>query len=96
MSSCPALCFQRFDQRDANAILDTGNRIEEFELGQQIGFDTLILCQLIKTDNRRIADGIDNGIVDTAAAGFARITRAHGNAPSIAVAAILWRELENS
>ena len=36
------LSFQRLDHGDADAVLDAGYRVEEFELGQQIGDGPLL------------------------------------------------------
>ena len=59
--------FQRLDHRDADAVLDAGDRIEEFELGQEIGVDALLLGDLVQPHERRIADRLGDRIVDAAA-----------------------------
>ncbi len=87
-----ALCLERFDQRNADTVLDAGNRIEEFELGQKIGDDALFLGQLVETDNGRVADRVHNGIVNAATAGFAHVIAAHEYSPNPGLCRdpILW------
>ena len=68
-----ALGFQRLDHRDADTVLDRGDRVEEFELGQKVGLDALFLGQLVEADDRRVADGLGDRRVDAAAAGLALI-----------------------
>ena len=34
--------LQRLDHRDADAVLDAGDRVEEFELGEEVGDDALL------------------------------------------------------
>ena len=71
------LRFERLDHRDADAVLDAGDRVEEFELGQKIGADALFLGQFVEPDERRIADRLGDRIVDAAAAWLARAVVAH-------------------
>ena len=57
---------------DADAVLDRGDRVEEFELGQEIGDDALLLGEFVEPHQRRVADRLGDRIVDAAAAGHAR------------------------
>ena len=40
--------FERLDHRHADAVLDAGDRVEEFELGQEVGDDALFLGELVE------------------------------------------------
>ena len=64
--------LQRLDHRDADAVLDAGDRVEEFELGEKIGDNALFLGELVEPHQRRVADRLGDGIVDAAAAGRMR------------------------
>jgi hypothetical protein len=65
-----ALRFQALDHGDADAVLDRGDRVEELELGKDFGLDAIGVRELVEPDDRRVADGVDDGIVDAAAAGL--------------------------
>ena len=60
--------FERLDHGDADTVLHARDRIEEFELGQQVGLDALFLGELVQADDGRVADGFEDGIVDVAPA----------------------------
>jgi hypothetical protein len=64
-----AFRFQALDHGDADAVLDRGDRVEELELGKDFGLDAIGVRELGEPDDRRVADGVDDGIVDAAAAG---------------------------
>ena len=55
---------------DADAVLDRGKRIEEFQLEQDVGLDAGFLGHAVHAHQRRVADGFGDGIIDAAAAGF--------------------------
>ena len=61
--------FQRLDHRHADAVLDAGDRVEEFELGQEVGDDALFLGELVEPDERRVADRLGDRVVDASATG---------------------------
>ena len=62
--------LQRIDHADADAVLDAGDRVEEFELGQDLGLDAALLRQPVQAHQRRVADRVGDGVVDPAAAGL--------------------------
>ena len=59
--------FHGIDHADADAVLDAGNRIEEFELRQKIGADIVFFGDAVEPHDRRIADRVGDGIIDAAA-----------------------------
>jgi hypothetical protein len=61
--------FQRVDHGDADAVLDAGDRVEEFELGQDRGVDAALGRQAVQAHQRGIADRVGDRVVDAAAAG---------------------------
>ena len=67
------------DHRHADAVLDRGDRVEELQLGQQVGLDAVLLGQLVEADDRRVADGVGDRRVDAAAAWLAGV--GHGALP---------------
>ncbi|MEJ0043443.1 MAG: hypothetical protein WDM81_15020 [Rhizomicrobium sp.] len=66
-----ALGFQGLDHADADAVLHARQRIEEFELEQDVRLDARLLRQAAQPHQRRIADGLGDRLVDTPAPGFA-------------------------
>ena len=60
-----AFALQRLDHRQANAILNAGKRIEKFELGEEIGFDAFFRRNSAKPDDRRIANGLRDRIINS-------------------------------
>ena len=65
-----SLLLQRVDHRDADAVLDAADRVEEFELEQQVGLHAGRLRHARHAHQRRIADGLGDGVEDAAAAGL--------------------------
>ena len=63
--------LQGVDHADADAVLDARDRVEELELGQDVGLDAALLRQPVQAHERRVADGLGDRIVDAAAAGRA-------------------------
>ena len=63
-----ALRLERIDHRNADAVLDAGDRIEEFELGEKAGDDALFLGDSIDADEGRIADRIGDRRINPAPA----------------------------
>ncbi len=63
-----ALRLERIDHRNADAVLDAGDRIEEFELGEKMGDDALFLADSVDADERRIADRIGDRRINPPAA----------------------------
>ena len=64
--------FERLDHGDADAVLDAGDRIEEFELEQDVGLDAGFLRQPRHAHQRGVADRLGDRIVDAAAAWVSR------------------------
>ena len=62
-----AFRFERVDHRDADAILDRRQRVEEFELQQNVGIELRCRLDLRKSHERRMADGFGDAVVDAAA-----------------------------
>ena len=62
--------LQGVDHGDADAVLDARDRVEEFELDQDLGVDAALLRQPVQAHQRRVADGVGDRIVDAAAAGL--------------------------
>ena len=58
-----ALRFHRLDHRDADPVLYAGDRVEEFQLGQDGCLDTLHSGKAVEPDERRIADRFGDGVV---------------------------------
>ena len=56
------LLFQGLDHVDADAILDRGNGIEEFQLEQDVGFCAGLFGHAVHPDQRGVADGFGNGV----------------------------------
>jgi hypothetical protein len=56
------------DHRSADAILHARRGIEIFQLGENGGVDAVHFRQFVQTDDGSVADGIDDGVEDTAAA----------------------------
>ena len=56
-----------FDHRQTNTVLDRGQRVEEFKLANQVGFDTFGFGQTRKAHQRRCANGVDDAVVNLAA-----------------------------
>lgn len=65
--------FQRLDHGYADAVLDAGDRVEEFKLGDKIGDDALFLGEFIEPHQRSVADRFSDRTVDAAAPGCARV-----------------------
>ena len=61
--------LQRVDHADADAVLDAGDRVEELELGQEIGLHAALAADAVEAHDGGVADGVGDGIVDPAAAG---------------------------
>ena len=59
-----ALRLERVDHRDADAVLDAGDRIEEFELAEETRADALFLGDAIQRNERRVADRVGDRGVD--------------------------------
>ena len=76
-----ALLFQRLDHRDADAVLHAGERIEEFQLEQDVGLGARFLGHARQAHQRRVADGFGDGVVDAAAARVLRFAM---------VSSVLW------
>ncbi len=74
------------DHGDANPVLDAADRVEEFELCQKVGLDALLLGDLVETHERRIADSLDDRIINAPAP--RRLSRAWvaGGLPSLRLA----------
>jgi hypothetical protein len=66
-----ALFFQRIDHADADTVLDRGNRIEEFQLEQDIGLGAGFGGHALDPHQGGVADGLGDGVVDASAARFA-------------------------
>ena len=62
--------FHRVDHADADTVLHARDRVEEFELHQDLGVDAIFLRQPIEADQRRVADRVGDGTVNPASAGF--------------------------
>jgi len=62
------LRLERVDHRYADAVLDAGDRVEELELGQQVGAHAAFACDAVDPDQRRLADGLGDRRIDAAAA----------------------------
>ena len=74
--------LERVDHRHANAILDTRDRVEKLELGEEVGLDATLGCQPVQAHQRRVADRIRDGIVNTSATGRTSLfTIRHGVSP---------------
>src|SRR5690606_33665517 len=65
------LGLQRLDHGDADAVLDAGDGVEEFELGKELGGNALLFRELVDTDQRCVADRLGDRSVDASAPGFA-------------------------
>ena len=61
--------FHGGDHADADPILDAADRVEEFELGQEVRLDALFRRNLVEPHQGRVADRLDDRIVDPPAAG---------------------------
>ena len=68
-----ALRLQSVDHRDADAILDAGDRVEELQLGQEMGVNAFFLGDLVYAHERRVADRIGDGRVNATASGQMRV-----------------------
>src|SRR5690606_7126056 len=60
-----AVLFERVDHGDADTVLDAGDGIEEFELGEKVRLDPALLADAVETHERRVADRLRDRIVDT-------------------------------
>ena len=60
--------LQRPDHRNANAILDAGNRVEEFKLRKQIGLNAIYPRQLVEPHDRGVSDCLGDGSINAAPA----------------------------
>ncbi len=49
------LCFQALDHGNADTVLDGGDGVEEFELGQKVGLHTLLPRQLVEANDGRVS-----------------------------------------
>ena len=80
-SSLPFV-LERRDHRDADPVLDAGQRVEELELEEEVGLDPGFGDEPLDAHQRRVADGLDDAVVDPAAPG--RI-EAQPGAPGVGV-----------
>src|SRR6185437_3225417 len=64
-----ALRLERIDHRNADAVLDARDRIEEFELGEKMGDDALFLADPVDPDERGVADCLGDRLINPPAAG---------------------------
>ena len=62
-----ALRLQRIDHRNADAVLDAADRIEEFELGENVRLDAVLFRQPVEPHQRRRADRFGDRIINTSA-----------------------------
>ena len=60
----PALGLHRLDHADPDAVLDAADRVEEFELEQQVGARAFLGARRGHADQRRVADGLGDAVVD--------------------------------
>ena len=70
--------LQRVDHGDADAVLDAGDRVEEFELGDEMRRHVLHRRDAVEPDQRRVADRVGDRIVDLAAPAAALRSCRHG------------------
>ena len=85
-----AFGFGGGNHRVPDAVLDRGQRVEEFELGDQVGLAAFRLGHAGDPHQRRCANRIDNGIVDLAAEfGFRLLGVRHSGIPSCPVGQIV-------
>ena len=54
------MCSNFDGAESADSVLDARDGIKEFELGQDIGSDAMLLRQAIKSHDRRRADGFSD------------------------------------
>src|SRR6185312_207822 len=90
-----ALLLERFDHRNTDAVLHTRDRIEEFELQEDVGLDARLLG---KAHQRRVADGLGDGVIDASTSWLAYfhtclLDREVGGAAAAAVDALRARPL---
>src|SRR5690606_7064832 len=64
-----ALLLQIQDHGDADTVLHAAQRVEELELQHEVGDDALLLAEPRRTHKRRVADRLDDAVVDAPAAG---------------------------
>ena len=64
-----ALGLQGLDHRDADAVLHRGQGIEELQLGDHLALGLQLGGQPRQADQRRVADGVEDGVEDLAPAG---------------------------
>ena len=57
------------DHAERDAVLHARQRIEEFQLQEEVGDDALLFREAPHADQRRIADGVEDALVDAALAG---------------------------
>src|SRR5262249_16053889 len=55
------------DHRDADAVLDRGERVKELALAQDVGLGPGVMCQAMDADERGRADRLDDAVIDAAA-----------------------------
>src|SRR6202000_1626161 len=63
-----ALELQGLDHGRADAVLHRADRVEELQLGQDLALGLQRPRQVGQADQGRVADGVDDGVVDLAAA----------------------------
>ena len=73
--------LKRLDHGHADTVFHARDRIEKFELRQEVGLDALFLGELVEAHDGRIADGLEDGTVDAAPAwsaiGFLNVVLSH-------------------
>jgi hypothetical protein len=71
-----ARLFHRHNHSGADAVLHAGGRAEIFQLGKNARPYAMHLRKISQTDDRRIADRIDNAVENAPAARWVHCTRA--------------------